>query len=123
MSSSDHEALIEVKIFKDENLIATRIEYNITGLKIRSWLGLFINDVEVARFRTNNQGEISGDLEPIPEEYHIHLMSLGGFMYMIRLKDYIAETGVLAGISNTVEDTDNESLPNVGDHNIELRYI
>ena len=116
------EVLIDVRIFRDIDLIPTSIEYNIIGLKKNTWLGVFVNDIRVFRFRTNQNGEASGTISPVPTEYHNDLISLGDFINTIRLTTYVAESGVIAGISDVVEDTDNEGLPNIGAHEINLRY-
>ena len=114
------EAIIEVQILRDGNLDPTGIYYNLSGLPIRTWFGIYIDGVRHYRFRTNNQGALQGTLSPIPSEYFDYLISLGGFKFTIR--DFITESGIIAGISDIVEDTDNEGLPNVGFHEIDLRY-
>lgn len=117
------EVIIEVKILRDVDLIPIGIEYNLSGLKARAWLGVFINDVEVFRFRTNSQGALGGSINPVPSEFHNDLISLGDFKFTIRDSNYVAQTGIIAGISDVVEDTDNEGLPNIGEHKIDLRYL
>ena len=116
------EVIIDVQVLRDEYLDPTGIEYSLTGLKIRSWLGIYVGENRVARLRTNNQGEVSGTLSPVPSEYHDYLISLGGFKHTIRLDEYVNDTGIIAGISDEVEDTDNDGLPNVGYHELTLRY-
>ena len=116
------EVIIEVQILRDGNLDPTGIYYNLSGLKVRAWLGIYIDGVQVHRFRTDNQGALEGTLSPIPSEYHDYLISLGGFKNTIRLASYVPETGKIAGISDIVEDTDDEGLSNIGYHEIDLRY-
>ena len=116
------EVIIEVQVLRDGNLDPTGIEYNLSSLKKNSWLGVFIGGVRVVRFRTNNQGNVSGVLDPVPFESYDYLISVGGFKFTIRDSNYIVETGIIAGISDIVEDTDNEGLPNIGSHEIDLRY-
>jgi hypothetical protein len=114
------EAIIEVRILRDGNLNPTGMYYNLSGLPVRTWFAIYIDNVQYARFRTNNQGVLEGTLSPIPSEYYDYLISLGGFKYTIR--DFTITSGIIAGISDIVEDTDNEGLPNIGFHEIDLRY-
>lgn len=114
------ETVIEVQVLRDGNLNPTGIYYNLSGLPIRTWFAIYLDGVKYYRFRTNNQGSLSGTLDPVPSEYHDYLISLGGFKFTI--KDFKATTGIIAGISDVVEDTDNEGLPNIGSHEIDLRY-
>ena len=116
------EAIIEVWVLRDEYLDPTGIYYNLSGLRTRAWLGIYIDGVRVERFRTNNQGGLEGTLSPIPSEYYDYLISLGGFKNTIRDAEYVPDSGIIAGISDIVEDTDNEGLPNIGAHEIDLRY-
>ena len=118
------EAIIEVQILRDGNLDPTGIYYNLSGLPIRTWFAIYIDGVKYDRFRTNNQGALEGTLSPIPFEYFNYLISLGGFKFTITDNSSILlrSTGILAGISDIVEDTDNEGLPNIGFHQIDLRY-
>ena len=116
------EAIIEVQILRDGNLNPTGIYYNLSGLPIRTWFGIYIDGVIYDRFRTNNQGALEGTLSPIPSEYYDYLISLGGFKFTIRDSNYVPTSGIIAGISDIVGDTDNEGLPNIGYHEIDLRY-
>ena len=116
------EAIIEVQILRDGNLNPIGIYYNLSGLPVRTWFGIYIDGVRHYRFRTNNQGSLEGTLSPIPPEYYDYLISLGGFKFTIRDAENIPDSGIIAGISDVVEDTDNEGLPNVGTHEIDLRY-
>ena len=116
------ETIIEVQILRDGNLDPTGIYYNISGLPTRTWFGIYVDDILYDRFRTNNQGALQGTLSPIPSEYFDYLISLGGFKFTIRDSNYVATSGSIAGIADTVEDTDNEGLPNIGSHKIDLRY-
>lgn len=116
------EAIIEVQILRDGNLDPTGIYYNLSGLPVRTWFGIYINGVRYNRFRTNNQGVLQGTLSPIPSEYFDYLISLGGFKNTIRDSNNLPTSGRIAGIADVVEDTDNEGLPNIGSHEIDLRY-
>lgn len=116
------EAIIEVQILRDGNLDPTGIYYNLSGLPVRTWFGIYIDNVRYYRFKTNNQGALEGTISPIPSDIFDYLISLGGFKFTIRDNSTLPTTGKIAGISDIVEDTDNEGLPNIGHHEIDLRY-
>ena len=128
-----YETIIDIKILRNKVIIdeeeenyewiPTGVEYNVIGLKKNRWLGLFINDIEILRFRTNVNGERSGSEDMVPIEFHNNLIALGDFKFSIRKASYVPVSGVIAGNRVVVEDTDNEGLPNIGEHSIELRYL
>lgn len=118
------QAIIEIKILRDNDLNPIGVEYNIRGLKPNSWLGIFLNDIEVFRFKTNVNGEKIGSINTIPQEFHNNLIALGDFRNTYRLSEYVPESGIIAGIGAYVGFfPDDGGLLNVGQHNIDLRYL
>lgn len=119
------EVIVEAFIIRDpqdETRTPQSIDWSVIGLPRRTWFGLYLGETRIFRFRTDNDGNASGSESPVPEEYHIYLLSVGGFKFSIRLSNYIPVSDIIAGYKDIVEDTDNEGLPNIGTHELTLRY-
>lgn len=108
------EAIIEVQILRDGNLDPTGIYYNIIGFSRNIWLALFVNTINVKRFKTNNNGELNGIIDPVPSEYFTVLETLGGFTAWYRDSSVIPQIGLIVGLKTT----DEFNTINI----IELRY-
>lgn len=110
---------VNIKIIKDENDIAQSIEYNLTGFSKNIWLGIYVNGNRFVKFRTNTVGKAIGILDTLPDSFNIPLKSLGNFNAKIKNPP---TSGIIAGQTTVIEDSDNEGLDNVGTWSIDVRY-
>jgi hypothetical protein len=103
----------------------TRVDFNLVNMGVRVWYAIWVNGVKGDRFRTNNQGDVTGFQDPVPSEYINPLIAIGGFSTSWADETRIPPTGVVAGVTAVVEDSDNDGptiVPNVGTWTIEVRY-
>jgi hypothetical protein len=114
-------AKVNVKVLYDTSGVAETITYNIEGFPVRTWLGLYLNDVLITRFRTDNSGGLSGSVS-IPSEYQDICYFIGGFSFDVPNPP---SSGTIMGQEIVVEDTFNdgvEEFPTTGTFSFDLRY-
>jgi len=102
-----------------------RVDFDLVNMGVRVWYAIWINDVKADRFRTDNQGNVTGFQDPVPIEYINPLLAIGSFSTSWSDESRIPATGVVAGVAAVVEDTFGDGaieFPNVGTWTIELRY-
>lgn len=118
-------ASISVIITKDINDKVIKIDYDLINVGKNQWFALWINDTKIKRFRTNNFGNLIGSQNTIPVEYIIPMLALGSFSTRWSDDTRIPSTGIIAGQTVIVEDSDNEGIeivPNVGTWALDVRY-
>lgn len=116
---------ITITLTKDIDGNAIRFDYNLVNLGVRKWFAIYVNDINVARFKTNNSGGLVGFLEPVPSQFYNTLLALGSFSVDWGDETDIPSSGVICGQSVEVEDSDNEGpvlVPNVGTWAVDVRH-
>lgn len=117
---------LKVSFIRDVDDKVLRMDYIVTGFPIRTWFGIYLNDVLTDRFRTNNQGELIGYLEGIPTAYDVALTCVSDINAYWSDSNSLPTSGVVYGCKNTIfvelDDDDGENQDRVGVWSLDVRY-